>query len=322
MRNKLYNTWLVLLGIMVFVACHKEFTNPYEGITAPTPQDSIAPDAYPYGSFAWLHANIFKTTCANSGCHDGTFEPDFRTIYSSYNSLVYRPVISNDFQNTYQYRVVPGDTVHSLLHARLYHELPNSSGIMPLVVDASSQWESRMNEFRNAIDAWILDGAKDMFNHPAPNPNGNQLPMVGGLAAFPVGNSTTPFERDPNSIFGIGAIQVPQGISDVWVLPYDDNAFLTNFAYMGYEISLSPTNFNPVQSGVFTVQNTSVNALDFGNSINSFYYKAPIDFSAFSPGQTVYMRVRMNDGIQTTDTYLPDSDSQYFWYLIFSFKIV
>ena len=35
-------------------------------------------------------------TCANSGCHDGTFEPDFRTVGSSWNTLVNHPVIAND----------------------------------------------------------------------------------------------------------------------------------------------------------------------------------------------------------------------------------
>jgi hypothetical protein len=28
-------------------------------------------------------------TCANSGCHDGTFEPDFRTLEGSYNTLLF-----------------------------------------------------------------------------------------------------------------------------------------------------------------------------------------------------------------------------------------
>ena len=42
-----------------------------------------------------LHKNIFSVKCANPSCHDGTFEPDFRTIQSSYNSLVWNTVIKN-----------------------------------------------------------------------------------------------------------------------------------------------------------------------------------------------------------------------------------
>ena len=83
-------------------------------------------------SFSALHNNIFSTTCANSGCHDGTFEPDFRTIESSYNSLVYQPPIKNDANNSFDYRVKPGDAIQSVLYHRLIVDIDGISGIMPL----------------------------------------------------------------------------------------------------------------------------------------------------------------------------------------------
>ena len=55
------------------------------------------------------HKNILEPKCANPACHDGTFEPDFRTIEGSYNTLVYHPVTKNDEDLTYEHRVVPGD---------------------------------------------------------------------------------------------------------------------------------------------------------------------------------------------------------------------
>ena len=63
--------------------------------------------------------------CANSGCHDGSFEPDFRTIESSYNTLVYQPVIKNNPDGNYQFRVKAGNIDESVLYARL---LSNSDG--------------------------------------------------------------------------------------------------------------------------------------------------------------------------------------------------
>ena len=52
--------------------------------TATEQQDTVNIDA---NSIVGLHQNIFKPTCANAGCHDGTFEPDFRTIESSRPSI-------------------------------------------------------------------------------------------------------------------------------------------------------------------------------------------------------------------------------------------
>lgn len=53
----------------------------------------VLKDTWNYNTIQGLHAGLFKPTCANSGCHDGNFEPDFRTVESSYYSLVQQPVI-------------------------------------------------------------------------------------------------------------------------------------------------------------------------------------------------------------------------------------
>ena len=50
------------------------------------PTEGLAVPALPEGNFAWLHQQAFAPTCANSGCHDGTFEPDFRTVGASWNT--------------------------------------------------------------------------------------------------------------------------------------------------------------------------------------------------------------------------------------------
>ena len=89
----------LLLTIAFAYSCKKddddETVNPFQNATLPPDDNPDTVNLEP-GSFAFLHYNIFKPTCANSGCHDGNFEPDFRTISSSYNTLVRQDVIQND----------------------------------------------------------------------------------------------------------------------------------------------------------------------------------------------------------------------------------
>src|SRR5690349_21194145 len=114
-----YTIYLFILGFVVFQACSKEAPdNPYNNVKPP-PDDTTAVYMPDPKSFEGLHAYIFKPTCANSGCHDGTFEPDFRNIFSAYNTLVYHPIVKNDPGNNYQYRVLPGNPDKSIIFCRL-----------------------------------------------------------------------------------------------------------------------------------------------------------------------------------------------------------
>src|SRR5690606_15850599 len=59
--------------------------NPYDTIThTPPTQEMPKVDS---ASFMGLHTFIFSKSCAQPACHDGSFEPDFRTVESAYNSL-------------------------------------------------------------------------------------------------------------------------------------------------------------------------------------------------------------------------------------------
>ena len=91
---------LPILLLICFFSC-KEEINPFDFNSNIVSENDTLYFTDPT-SFSALHNNIFYPTCANSGCHDGTFEPDFRTIESAYNSLVYHPVIKNDLNNSFQ----------------------------------------------------------------------------------------------------------------------------------------------------------------------------------------------------------------------------
>lgn len=152
---------LIVFCFCVFsFACQKKHVNPYDEQELPINGNDSTIIELPASSFNAIHANILHPTCARSGCHDGHFEPDFRTQESSYNTLVNHPIIKNDPQGTYQVRVQPGSPNQSLLLARLTVDIDGNSGIMPLSVDSDSDWETNKADYIKNITDWIQNGAK------------------------------------------------------------------------------------------------------------------------------------------------------------------
>ncbi|GIV34475.1 MAG: hypothetical protein KatS3mg031_2010 [Chitinophagales bacterium] len=120
---------------------------------SPPPLDSL--------SIAGIHKNIFAKSCAVNGCHDGSFEPNLTTIQSSYQTLVYHPIIKNNHINEFRYRVVPYDTAASVLYQRITRCcFVNDDDRMPQHTDKPLAPSQIAN-----IAAWILNGAPDMEGH-------------------------------------------------------------------------------------------------------------------------------------------------------------
>ena len=164
---KLFFKILIPLLIVGVSACKDEYVNPFDQEEEEMEEEEVTEDLDP-NSIAGIHANIFSKTCANSGCHDGTFEPDFRTIESSYNTLVNHPIIKNDPQNSYSLRVDPGNPDNSVLMARLNFDIDGNSGVMPLIIDPDSDWPEKKDEYIENIRTWIQNGAKDIFGNDPP----------------------------------------------------------------------------------------------------------------------------------------------------------
>src|SRR6186997_2925548 len=119
-----------IASLTLFLACRKSGSdgdNPYDNDQG-KPRETITDSSFSPTSIQGLHKNIFRPTCANSGCHDGTFEPDFRTVESSYNSLVNVAPIKPD--GIHRYRVLPGNADSSMIMYRLTEDLGGNSGIM------------------------------------------------------------------------------------------------------------------------------------------------------------------------------------------------
>lgn len=300
---KSLNTYITACAVgIIFFGCKKTtFENPYDAyVTPPLYSDPTPLASLPSDNFAYLQNVIFKPTCANSGCHDGAFEPDFRTIASSYNTMVYQPVLTNDATNSFIYRVDPGSAASSLVHERLLVALPNTSGIMPPVTN--SDWNNNKTSYINSIKNWINNGAKDMYgNDPTP---GNPLPVVTGFHAFPDGNTSSPYSRAPGS--GVTPILIPSGNVDLWFNFTDDQTAPSNFTIN--EIKISPfmyDDFDTVSSGVMNITST-LSANDFESNPATFTHKYDFDASIYSSGTILYVRVYVLDADNTTPLETPN----------------
>ena len=293
---------LVLLSVCIS-ACSENTDNPFDDSNLDPPIDTtLIPDADPQ-SFVGLHQKIFKPTCANSGCHDGTFEPDFRTMESTYNSLVYYPVIKNNPNGDFEYRVKPGSLAESILWLRLNEDIDGMSGIMPLTAsyDPESEWFQNKTTHLANISAWIAGGAKDMFgNAPA---SGNQQPGIKGIYAEADGQPCDFGQR----------LLVPSGTQQLNVY----------FALTDAETPATQLTNGKVRLGIdqFDTFDTISTTLDlqvigtpltkpdlFGNSAQ-FHHRVSIDAQEWTGGQAVYMRVFVKDPMQADTTQIPQDAS-------------
>lgn len=266
----------------------KEFINPYGEYTTSPLYEEPALASVPTSNFAYLQTKVFSPTCANSGCHDGTFEPDFRTTSSSYNSIVYHPVLTNDQNNTFTYRVQPGNANLSLMHERLLIALPNTSGIMPAV--SNPDWDNNKNNYINAVRDWINDGALDMYGN-APE-IGNPNPFVAGFQAFADGATTSPYPRANGT--GVLPIVIPQADVDLWFTINDDTpaaSLLVN------EIKINEQmydGFDTIQPNLMTTTGT-LTANDFEGNPATFTHKYDFDASVYPSGTILYVRIYVQD---------------------------
>ena len=242
---------ILLYIFLIFCFSCEEEINPFEFDNSSNNNSDTTYFTDPT-SFAALHNNIFSTTCANSGCHDGTFEPDFRTIESSYNSLVYQPPIKNDINNSFDYRVEPGNSLQSVLYHRLIVDIDGISGIMPL--ESEDDWDNNKDEYIQNIKDWIDQGAKDMFGNSPSLPN--DIPLGRGMVVFNTGQTTNSFSRDAS-----GSVLISNSLNsvDVWFSVVDDLLQPNNLQYNKVKKSSSLFNFHTISEENLEVVNTPIN---------------------------------------------------------------
>lgn len=307
---------IFLIAILLVAACTTDKVVPENPFATFGDSLSLNPEAgvvLEGGSFAQLHRDVFAPTCANAGCHDGHFEPDFRHIESAYNTLVYHPILKNDPAGNFTYRVQPFEVSNSVLWERLNRDIDGQSGIMPLAIDPDSDWEEQKETYLRLIREWIEKGAPDVFGNIAQE--GKINPYVKGMQGF-ADNAATSLSRDG----GNGAILIPATVSELklWFSIQDDAAntqAILGKLYLSYEVD----DFREID-GLNLMSGTQISGAGFEGEEVIFSHQSLLELENYETGKRVFLHLRLRDPDTGKFLWIPGADSPDYIKEIFSFK--
>lgn len=298
-KATLFSITLFTLLTIVVIGCKKEDdtplpANPFDNITYGTlpVEETPAPN-----SLVGIHTNILHPKCAVPGCHDGVFEPDFRTPQSSFATLVFHPIVKNNIAETFSTRVIPYNATQSVLYERITNCcFVNQDDRMPQDNIGTALPDTDIDAIKN----WIDGGAKDMFGVVAGYPNlpPTISPFFGAIDAATFQISYTDEDNRVDSI-GYNSFYLPQNTDVLFVFIAEDDS--TDFAQLQVnqmKISLDPDDF----SGATTYTATY---LHIDPPDENDFFTVSLNTSALPQNQTVYVRYYVNDGEQTNDTNFP-----------------
>jgi hypothetical protein len=239
------------------------------------------------------------------GCHDGSFEPDFRTVESAYNTLVYHTIIKNNLAEDFTYRVVPGDTALSVLHERLTNCcFVNTNDRMPQDNIGNALPEADLD----AVTAWILEGAKDITGAIPNEPN--NLPNV---QYFLVSNATYDSIYSENRIGGLfyNPFLMPNNEQVNFIFRVNDDQTLAKDMLLN-QLSISEYSddfSNAIMASAINFEQTNkVWLLSFNTAMLQI-------------GKTYFMRYTINDGDNPTNTTYPNNQTSFVYKNMWSFTV-
>ena len=295
---------LFIVAAVLFVfSCEKAPDNPYESVNYDT-DTTTTPVADP-NSITGLHRNIFFPKCAKSGCHDGTFEPDYRTVMSTYSTLVYHPVIKTtvDSISYFQLRVIPFNAGGSFLMERL---TTTTSDYMPSNGNRLSSTD--LDHIRN----WINSGAKDENGNVPVAPN--LPPLITGLLAIDADSANQFIYYRVDSIrldsipYNPFVIHPNQNVYLIFGVEDDSTAY-ANLSTNQLKISYNKDDFSSAQ-----VVNAAFNSI-------AQLWLVPISGNDYTPNDTVYFRYYVNDGDHVQPTEFPRDDYPFYYKSYCSFIV-
>lgn len=308
MKRRNYLTVYILLAISVVLylsACTKEDApeNPYDKVDYSGSGNTLGnPDP---NSIAGLHKNIFFPKCANPGCHDGTFEPDFRTIESSYATLVYQPVnkVTLDSVKLYSHRVIPNNIADSWIIERL---ITSTTEYMPS--NAVRLSSSEIDNVKN----WINSGCRDMNGNAAVKPN--LQPNILGYVALDSVNTrldTSRLDGFPLNPFLVGSGST-MTIAFIATDTADGSSATdpSNFTVKEIHFSTDKNNF----TGALNIQ-----AFIYVAAFNAWLVTVPV--TSWPVGTTVYFRIYVNDGQHSTNSEFPRYESMDYYKTLYAFYV-
>lgn len=256
-----------------------------------------------------LHRFVFYPKCATNGCHDGHFEPDFRTIQSAWYTLVRATPVKK--QSPYTFRVTPYDTGQSWMWHRVT-TTDQTLGRMPLYDNALD------DASLNAIKKWILKGAPDMFGQIMTAENNN--PQLYSLAVL---NSVDSFRYDTSRYISkdYGPIKVPANTSiDIWLTVYDDSTLFYLIPYSKLYISKKIDDFSNATKVDAPMQTKYLFIPKFYNQLYDGYFTAKVTLNTgnYTSGDILYLRYESNDGKHANNSMMPNFNSPFYFKSYFS----
>ena len=291
---------LLLVGVLACKESGPDVENKYDNQQIGPEHDQVGPDnkTLDPNTIQGIHANVFKPTCANSGCHDGNFEPDYRTIESSYNTMVGQPIIKNDEMNPLTARVTPGNAETSMLIRRLKIDLNGNSGIMPLVTEPGSDWTDKKEEYIKNIETWINNGALDQNGNP---PTSSNFPVqLNGIAAKVGGN-----EASRSSAYN--PINVSGSSVELWFAFSDDNLTPDQLSGLSLDLSIKANDFDSTYVQPLTYVGTPWTTRGYLGEDVDYHHKAVVNLSSWNSGDVIWIRTRVSDGVNNSE--LPNDNS-------------
>lgn len=291
----------VLLAGIAIISCKKDEEvqeeNPYDDVVYST-ADSTVVDTLDKNEIASIHEEILQPKCAVPGCHDGSFEPNFTSVLSSYTTMVYHPIEKNDALGTYTYRVVPGNSSLSVLYQRISNCcFVNENDRMP----QSSIGVALPDDDIARIKAWIDNGAKDISGNVSVEPDNE--PSYSGVyvikdEGFPNVFDTEVLSNDSNRIdeLSYGSMILDTDMNVVLITDVsDDKTPLKDLVNAKLLFSYDQNDFS---SPVKTVSS------DFLEVNDGLWYNQ-FSTGGLTPNTTVYMRYYINDGKHAADSEYP-----------------
>ncbi len=311
MIKRIIHLFTFCFALLLLTRCEKETPlpdNPYDDIDY---GDTIPiPYSLEKNSIGDLHKRVFQTKCAQPGCHDGNFEPDFRSVHSSYSTMVYHPIVKNNVANDFTYRVVPGNTAQSVLYERITNccfvnqndRMPQDNIGVPLPEEDVAD-----------IADWINKGARDPYGNPGRLPNAK--PTVNFFVAFKADFSEFYSTDESNRIDGIAInpFLMPNNTSVTIAISVEDDSTLVKDLKLN-QLKLS----------------TEMN--DFTNAIvkTCTYFSVPgqgefwlttFNTNTLATEQTYYLRYFVHDGNPQNLTEFPYDELPDFYKSFAAFQI-
>jgi hypothetical protein len=288
--------WFAALYTLALAGCKPaEVKNPFDDIIT-DPVDTTGTQVIDSTSIIGIHKLILHDKCAIPSCHGGTFEPDFRTPASSWNTLVKQEVIKNNATYDFRYRVVPGDTTMSWLHERLVNDDP-VLGRMPIYMPPLAAWEMRL------INTWIMDGCKDVYGVQAQETNKNI------------------------SFYGVGCFDNQQNYYDInrlsWGQPFTAPANTDLFFDMyAWDDHTPNPQFQNVKlqfssDAYFFTNPVELDSLWF--QPNKWLWRGKVSAGKLPAGQQIFYRFSGHDGTDMQATHFPNMLSQSYFFQHHSF---